>query len=390
VHQKANYYAEDLINTRILDKVGAYSKYTEVLPVEDIINGMLDWVRVIDHNGVIIYANKAMQDDFDYPIIGKKCYEVFCQKEPCDNCISKMVSTDGETHEKEEKFSDRYFSVKSSPIKDRNGDVIAVVEVLRDITNEKILNQKLMLKNKQLKDDINIAKKIQMSFLPTKLKQDKVNFSFIYNPCEELGGDFLDIFMIDEDHMGLYIADVAGHGITASLLTVFLRSSFNRTTLSPSVALTELYNEFNEVGFDANLYITVFYAILDFKNNIITYANAGHSTCPIVFNDTRFEILRSPGLPICNWSEKTNYPEKRSELFKNDRVFFCTDGIIEARNSNDEQFGEERLLKILTSKKESPDIVLNNIICEACEFMGKECTNCSFDDDITMVLLEIK
>ncbi|NMB95675.1 MAG: SpoIIE family protein phosphatase, partial [Clostridiaceae bacterium] len=288
MHQETNYCASDLLNTsRVIDKVGIYSKYTEVLPIEDIINGMLDWVRVIDRNNNIIYANKAMLDDIKHQVVGKKCYEVFCKKEPCDNCISRMVALDGKTHEKEEMFDERYFSVKSSPIRDRDGEIIAVVEVLRDITNEKMLKQKIVLQNKQHMDDINIAKKIQMSFLPTNLKQDKVSFSFIYSPCKELGGDFLDIFMIDEEHMGLYIADVAGHGITASLLTVFLRSSFNKSILSPSVALTELYNEFNAVGFDDNLYITVFYAILDFKNNAITYANAGHSTCPIVFNDTR-------------------------------------------------------------------------------------------------------
>ena len=182
---------------------------------------------------------------------------------------------------------------------------------------------------------------------------------------------------------------MCGHGITSSLLTVLCVLHL-KTTLSPSDALTQLYNEFNSVGFDENLYITVFYSIINLKENTITYANAGHSTCPIVFNNTRFEFLRNAGLPISNWTEKPNYTEKSNTLYKKDRIFFCTDGIIEARNSLDEQFGEDRLIEILTSEKESPDVVLNDIIRQACEFMGKECSLCCFEDDITMALLEVK
>ena len=388
MYPKVKFYAKEMFNNEIIDKTAAYSKYTEVLPIEDIINGMLDWVRVIDLNGSIVYINKAMEEGLNHPVIGKKCYEAFGRNEPCKNCISHKSIFDGKTHEKEENFGQMYFSVKSSPIKNKDGEAIAVVEVLRDITNEKLLQQKIIAQNNEHKDDINMAKKIQMSFLPIKLPQDKVNFSFIYNSCEELGGDFLDAFMIDDDHLGLYVADVAGHGITASFLTVFLRSSFNKTTLSPSIALTELYNEFNTVGFDSNLYITVFYSIINFKNNTITYSNAGHSICPIIFSDTKFEILRNAGLPICNWVEESYYTEKCNDLFKEDRVFFCTDGIIEARNNLDEQFGEERLLKILTAEKYSPDVVLNNIIDQASKFVE---TNgiASFKDDITMALLEI-
>ena len=72
MHQETNYCASDLLNTsRVIDKVGIYSKYTEVLPIEDIINGMLDWVRVIDRNNNIIYANKAMLDDIKHQVVGK-------------------------------------------------------------------------------------------------------------------------------------------------------------------------------------------------------------------------------------------------------------------------------------------------------------------------------
>jgi len=360
----------------------------EMLPIEDVINGMLDWVRVLDLNGNIIYINKAMEEALKRPVVGKRCYEAFGRAEPCKDCVSHKCAFDGKTHEKEEVFDDRYFSVMSSPIKNKHGDVVAIVEVLRDVTKVKLLQKQIMEQNRKHRDDIEMAKKIQLSLLPVKLPKDKAEFSYIYTPCETLGGDFLDIFMIDDDHFGLYIADVAGHGITSSLLTVFLKSTFNKETLSPSLALMELYREYNKMGFDTDLYITVFYSIIDLKNNTITYSNAGHNICPILFSSTRFEILRNAGLPICDWSEKPDYIDKSELLFKKDRVFFCTDGIIEVRNNLNEQFGEERLLYNLAACKFCPDVVLKSIIEQACKFAGVDEIS-TIGDDITMALLEI-
>ena len=82
------------------------------------------------------------------------------------------------------------------------GEIIAVVEVLRDITQIKLLQQKVIDQNKKLQADLNMARKLQCSFLPRQLPDDKIKFSYIYTPCETLGGDFLDIFKINDDHIG--------------------------------------------------------------------------------------------------------------------------------------------------------------------------------------------
>lgn len=390
---KIKFYEKEVFNNGIIGSTSLYSTDPEVLMLEDVINGMIDCIRVIDLNGIIIYINKAMADKFGYSIIGKKCYEACGKNQPCENCVSSKSLLDGKSHEKEEIFGQRYFSIKGSPVKNKYGEITAVVEVLRDITNEKLLNKKIVDKNTEHRADINLAKKIQMSFLPTKFPEERVELSYIYKPCDELGGDFIDTFMIDEDNLGIYIADVAGHGVTASLLTVFLRSSFDKTILSPSKALANLYKEFNAigfnaVGFDATLYITVFYSVINLKNKTITYANAGHNICPIVFSDTGFNLLRNAGLPICNWAKDPYYPEKTHTFHNQDTMFFCTDGIIEARNKENVQFGEERLLKILMSKKESLNIILNDIMNQASKFIEVDGKSI-FEDDITMALLKI-
>ncbi|MGI6777333.1 MAG: SpoIIE family protein phosphatase [Acetivibrionales bacterium] len=357
--------------------------------IEDIINGMYDWVRVLDRNDNIVYINKAMAEGLNSYPIGKKCYQAIGRSAPCENCVSRKSVFNGQPHEKEENINGRVFSVMSSPVRNKSGEIIYVVEVLRDVTQLKMLQGRISEQNKKLQDDLNLAKKLQCSLLPKEIPEDKVDFSFIYKPCETLGGDFLDIFKIDEEHVGIYIADVSGHGVSASMLTIFLRSSINKKMLSPSQVLRDLYSEFNKYNFGQNLYITVFYAVINVVNKTIMFSNAGHNVPGIIFNYDRFELMRTPGIPISDWLDEPGYQDRSMQLKEGDKIFFYTDGIIEIRNKNKEEFGEERLLDILLNSNSEPSSILNSIIESVCEFTGKS-NPCDIADDVTMALLRIK
>lgn len=382
-------YCSDNKSVYIDALIGKKSDFARVLPMGDIINGMIDWVRVLDLDGNVMFMNNSMKNSVGPEFLKKKCYTVFGRSEPCEICISKMSLRDGFMHEKEEELNGRYFSIRSSPIVDRNNKIFAVVEVLRDITNEKNLQKKIIDQNEAHKKDIRIAKKIQMSLLPKVNFSDRIETALVYRPSDELGGDFFDMFPIDKDHLGIYIADVAGHGIASSLLTVFLKSTFNKTSLSPALALKDLQSKYRHLGFDENMYITVFYAVIDMKNLYITYSNAGHNTSPILFGKNRFEILRNAGIPISNWVDDPEYIEKSSNLVDGDRIFFFTDGIIEARNCLGEQFGEERLLDLVIEKNISPSETLNRITGHMDDFV-KTGDVVHYEDDITMALMEIR
>jgi sigma-B regulation protein RsbU (phosphoserine phosphatase) len=119
------------------------------------------------------------------------------------------------------------------------------------------------------------------------------------------------------------------------------------------------------------------------------YCNAGHNVCPFVFSNTRFDLLRAPGFPISSWIEEPDYCDRTIDLMAKDRIFLYTDGIIELRNKSGEQYGEERLLEVLTGNAQEPETVLNRIISNACEFAGLEGT-LQIPDDITMVLIEVE
>jgi sigma-B regulation protein RsbU (phosphoserine phosphatase) len=226
--------------------------------IEDIVNGMYDWVRVMDLSDNIIYANKAMCDGLGFDPKGKKCFSVLGRAEPCVNCISQKAIISGVPQHKEEVIAGKHYSVTSSPLLDHEGKIFAVVEVLRDVTSTIEMQTKIINQNKVLQNDLEIARKLQISLLPKNLPNNKIESAFVYMPCDNLGGDFLDIYPIDDNHTGIYIADVSGHGVSASMLTVFLRSTILKNTLSPSKALTDLYKKFNSYGFDQDLYITLF------------------------------------------------------------------------------------------------------------------------------------
>lgn len=383
--KKANNDKDTIYTDKTIFKNISHEKF-----IEHIINGMQDWVRVIDIDDNIIYINRAMSKALKGSFIGEKCYKALGRDKPCKNCTSRKAVFKGVTQIKEEIIQNKTFSVMSSPIKDDNGKVIAVVEVLRDISSLKELHKKIIDQNKKLKNELYMARKLQESLLPKDFSSDAVKYSYVYKPCEALGGDFLDIFEIDSDNIGLYIADVSGHGLLASMLTIFIRASINKNQKFPSAVLKQLFKEYNKT-FNGNTekYITVFYAIINTKDKTITYSNAGHNVAPILFNTYtgRFDLLRMPGIPISNWVENPDYQEKQITYEKNERLFLYSDGIIELKNSQNKQYGEERLLDILLKDTSPPESTLNKIMEDVSRFtrlsdFKKIC------DDITMILVE--
>lgn len=356
--------------------------------IYSIMDGMYDWVRVVDKNHNVLYINSSMANAVGKNILGEKCYTYIGRETPCDNCITEKTINDGTINNKEEIINGRTYDVVSSPIRNDDGTITSVVEVLRDITESKRLNQKIIEQNNLLLEDLAMAKKLEFSLLPKAFTNANLKFRYKYLPSKEIGGDFLSIFNIDETHVGIYIADVSGHGLPASILTVFVNSGLSKRLLSPSEALTELYHRFNDANFSPDLYITVFYAIIDTQNKTMTYSNAGHNVSPIIANDERLKILMVPGIPISNWVDEPDYSDRTITLKSGDKILFSTDGIIELRNENDLQFGEKQLIDILSINNGNPEDIIEEIFISARKFMNVQKINES-RDDITVAVIKI-
>lgn len=349
-----------------------------------VLESMADWVRVIDYDGNILYANKSMKDSLGDNIVGMKCYIAQGQIKPCGFCISRRSIETRETIQKEEIIQGRYFTVKSSPVLDSHGQVIAAVEVFRDVTRERKLELELIEKNTKMSNDLLFAKRLQHRILPKAGIYGNLQIEYLYKPCEMLSGDIFDIYYIDEDNIGIYICDVVGHGVTASMMTMFVRQTMRAIKddiLSPSRALSELHQKFIALDLDTDKYFTIFYGVFNTKDRSFKYSNGGHNCVPIKINDEEISLLKTNGFPISLIFNKVDYTEEEIKLSPGDKILFYTDGITEAKNIHGEEFEIDGVLKIIEENEED---ILNKIVYNVERFRWGE-----QKDDLAMVLMEV-
>ena len=349
-----------------------------------VLESMADWVRVIDVHGKVIYANKVMKKALGDNIIGTKCNVHCIQETPCCFCIVERSIYADEVIQKEEILDGKYYSVKSSPVKDNDGNIIAAVEVFRDVSRERKLEQKLRTKNEKMSQDLDTAKRIQEKILPEPGKLGNLKLDFLYRPSEMLSGDMFDIFHIDSDNIGIYISDVSGHGVTASMMTMFIRQSMRfikDEILSPSIALSELHRRFCTLQLDIDKYFTIFYGVFNKSTYEFKYANAGHNSIPLRINDAGIEALEISGYPISLLFDNIRYTEKKVKLDINDKILLYTDGVTEVKDLEGSEFGIDNLINIL---KENDENILSKIEKKIFDY-GKGIQ----EDDFALMLLEV-
>lgn len=366
-----------------LNKMGNKIDQYEMLDYH-VLEGMADWVRVVDKDGNIIYANKTMKEALGNEIVGMKCHLVTGKPAPCNFCITERSIRQGETLQKEEIINGRYFSVKSSPVKDCDGSIFAAVEVFRDVTRERRLELELVERNKKMSKDLGFAKRIQQKILPRKGNIGNIKIDYIYKPSEMLSGDMFDVFHIDDENIGIYVSDVVGHGVAASMMTMFIRQtmrSIRDDILSPSIALTELHRRFSMLGLDTEKYFTIFYGVFNKSTNEFKYANAGHNSIPIKYNKDGLELLEAKGYPIALLFDKMIYDEKKVELKKGDKILLYTDGITEAKNEKGEEFGISSVIDMIYNDKGNLLHEINDKI--TVYSWGEQ------EDDFALILMEV-
>lgn len=351
-----------------------------------VLESMADWVRVIDEEGKVIYANKSMKEDLGEDIIGKNCYEVICKEESCHGCITKRSMATGEIMQKEEIIKGKTYSVKSSPVKDAKGLIIASVEVFRNVTRERKLELELINKNKKMSDDLEFSKRLQQRILPKKQRIQNLNLDYAYKPSETLSGDMFDMYSIDEENIGVYVSDVVGNGVSAALMTMFIRQTMRLMSdnpTKPSDVLKELHKRFLTLNLEAEYYFTLFFGIFNTKTKKFKYANAGHNCMPIRYNLEKniIETIENKGYPISSLLEEISFEEKEVQIYSGDRILFYTDGVTEARDYSGREFGLERLKKVI---EKDPTDILTSIEETVFKHSFGE-----IEDDFALLLLEV-
>ncbi len=229
-----------------------------------------------------------------------------------------------------------------------------------------LMKEKSVITNQHEKitDDLLVAQKVQKSILPSQYKRfDEYVYYGDYIQSHYLGGDFYDFFKLDNDLVIFYIADVSGHGVASSLLTVFLRQAVRGISKSlvkkevkilPQNIITRLQTRFNDLNIDDTIYIGILIGVLNTKDNKIVLANAGHNVEPIHVRDFSVKLYELEGLPINNWFNdnfSSFYEETEFSLEKGESLILLTDGAIEAKDEKGEMIGINKIKKIINANR---------------------------------------
>jgi len=248
-------------------------------------------------------------------------------------------------------------------------------------------NLEINKQNKQFKDDLALARKVQMSIIPKRLPQrEGFEFAAIYNPMSAIGGDFYDFIGFKEQNLqGVFISDVSGHGIPAALITSMIKTLIDTAginKMSP-VDLLQYLNE-KTLNITSDNFFTAFYAIIDTDNYTMTYARAGHCH-PFLIRNNEVIKINSSG-KFLGLLPSVSHECKTLKLEKGDTIFFYTDGLTEVINSKDEEFGDDILMKKLQQKNnQSINQFIRYIYDEAQDF------NCQdeFNDDVCIIGMDV-
>ncbi len=268
-----------------------------------------------------------------------------------------------------------------------------------EITIKKTIEQVEVLQkaekdSKQLsaiRHDLKIAKQIQQSILPKKFPPFPNRKDFeIYasmNSAKSVGGDFYDFFLINDEMLGFVIADVSDKGIPAAIYMAVSRTIIRAaalTGLSPEKCM-EYSNDLLSKENISDMFVTVFYGILNTKTGEIIYSNAGHNPpCILKKDGTVIETELTHDI-VLGIMEDAKFKTKNISLKPGDTIYLYTDGVTEAMNKKHELYSEKRLEKELIKLKDSsPQEIINGIISSVEEFTkGAEQS-----DDITMLTLK--
>ncbi len=227
--------------------------------------------------------------------------------------------------------------------------------------------------------ELNTAKDIQQRLLPAGTWAGKHRYAYMYIPCRGIGGDLPDVYTIGDSAFGV-IADVSGKGISAGMLSAFVKAAYDKTEFSPAQSIRNLCIKFNELGLDERSYVTI--AAVRIDEDSITYSMAGHNV-PILLKSaggiTRI-TLNSP--PVSNWFDNPAFFEDTINYSKGDILVLLTDGVTESKSPRGEMFGSERAVKTLSVSRSSDEFVkkLHQNLRTFCS---------EFNDDITAIAFDL-
>lgn len=292
-------------------------------------------------------------------------------------------------------------SINNSLAKITGGNLNEVVDVrtneefasLSDDINSTVdtLKKYIAEASARIDAELEFAKNIQASALPNVFpafpKRKDFDIFASMNPAKEVGGDFYDFYITDNDTLNFLIADVSGKGIPAAMFMMRAMTELKSLT-EAGQPINEVFTHGNTalcVGNDAGMFVTAWQGGIDLTTGVVRFANAGHNPPVVRHKDGKFEYLKSRAGFVLAGMEGVKYKMQELQLEPGDIIYLYTDGVTEATNASNELYGEDRLLNILNSCEfENMEQLCRAVKKDVDAFVG----DAPQFDDITMVALE--
>ncbi len=246
------------------------------------------------------------------------------------------------------------------------------------------LNRELTDRQNLLNEDLKAAADIQQSLLPQSLPRVAgLDMAWRFVPSEAIGGDVFNVFWLDDQHLGIYMLDVSGHGVQAALVTVSVSqmllshtglvvrkkstSASGYEITSPREVMVLLDAEYPMERFDS--FFSMIYIVLDIRDGSFAICNAGHMPAMVFRRDGGIETLKKGGTVI-GLGGMVPFEQQEEMLYKGDKLLLYTDGVTDFMNSRQELFGRKRFIRVADSLRNRPMEEMVNGIYETMMAFG--------------------
>lgn len=275
------------------------------------------------------------------------------------------------------------------PFIQEDTDFIVTLGNLALVSEENVRNQLQIIEKQRLEKELSIAREIQQSLLPQRIPAvPGYEIVTVFQPAYQVGGDYFDVIPVSPSDIAVAIGDVSGKGTPAAMIMASVQASL-RTLASmqlsdPAVTIRWLNELLCKNQSRSNKYVTFFLAVLDFRLHRLKYVNAGHCHPLILKRDGRVEKLDVGGM-VMGFFPDIIYKSGSYQLDPHDLMVMYTDGVSELINAAEEEFGEERLIKVLRDNHaRSAEDIRANLLAALEKHRGDQ----KQWDDLTLILVK--
>lgn len=307
---------------------------------------------------------------------------------PALKCI--MVSAYGDMGNIRQAMNNGAFDFATKPI-DLDDLSVTIEKAIEQIQYIKTMQQEHN-QLESIKGDLAVAREIQQAILPRIFPSfpenaGEMDIAATMNAAKDVGGDFYDFFRIDDDKIGFVIADVSGKGIPAAIFMAVSRTLIRATGIrgvTPSECIS-YSNDLLAKESANNMFVTVFYGIYNIKTGEVTYTNAGHNPPYLIKAGGTIEQLPLSKDIVVGALDDFQFSEETLQLEHGETLLLYTDGVTEAINVNDEEYGEKRLEETLKDvTQQNCQQIINTVKADVKTFAGEA----EQSDDITLLAIK--